>query len=144
MKEKEPSWVTKEMYEHMRTPDVVRQDKMRLVQLSLYEEDGGVRDRSCEDRNKYKCPYGDEAERFIERGGQIHLLWRLVEWYDYHWNRSRTFQPSAEDVKWCHYDEPSIIDVTSYEDVLKAVEDGRLKKINEEHEKYLKETGYEG
>jgi len=42
-------------------------------------------------------------------------------------------------MKWYHYGEPSIIDVTSYEDVLKAIEDGRLKKIIEERERYEEE-----
>ena len=36
--------------------------------------------------------------------------------------------------------EPSIIDVTSIEDVLKAVDDGRLDRIIEEYKKYVKET----
>jgi hypothetical protein len=38
-----------------------------------------------------------------------------------------------------HFDEPSIIDVTSYEDVLKALEDGRMDKIANEYIKYNKE-----
>ncbi|MDH5266425.1 MAG: hypothetical protein OEW62_01960 [Candidatus Bathyarchaeota archaeon] len=140
MKGEDPSWITREMYEYRRRPDVVRLDKMRLVELRFYEEVGGAKGKSCLDRNKYRCPYGDESERFVEDGELIYDLWRLVEWYDRHWNRSRMFQPSPADVKWCHYDEASIIDVTSYEDVLKAAEDGRLKGIFEEHERYLKET----
>ena len=140
MKGEEPSWITREMYEYRRRPDVVRLDKMRLVELRFYEEVGGAKDKSCLDRNKYRCPYGDESERFVEDGELIYDLWRLVVWYDRHWNRSRMFEPSPADLKWCHYEEPGIMDVTSYEDVLKAAEDGRLKGIFEEHERYLKET----
>jgi len=39
-------------------------------------------------------------------------------------------------MKWYHFGEPSIIDVTSYEDIIKAVEDGILEKIIEERKKY--------
>jgi hypothetical protein len=46
-------------------------------------------------------------------------------------------------MKWYHYGEPSIIDVTSYDDALKAREDGRLERIIQEHERYMKETGRE-
>ena len=64
-----------------------------------------------------------------------------MEWYDSHWNRTRTFSPAACEMKWYHYDEPRVIDVTSYEDVMKATEDGRLLKILEEFKKHEKETG---
>jgi hypothetical protein len=33
--------------------------------------------------------------------------------------------------------------VTSYDDVIKTIDDGRLERIMEEHERYMKETGYE-
>jgi hypothetical protein len=36
-----------------------------------------------------------------------------------------------------------MIDVTSYEDICKAVDDGRLDKIVAEHNRYMKESGYE-
>lgn len=39
-----------------------------------------------------------------------------------------------------HFEEPSIIDVTSYEDVLKALEDGIMEKILKEYKKYQEET----
>jgi hypothetical protein len=38
---------------------------------------------------------------------------------------------------------PPIIDVTDYNDIDKAIDDGRLKKIIEEHKRYMKETGAE-
>ena len=36
-----------------------------------------------------------------------------------------------------------MIDVTSYDDVTRAIEDGRLDKITDEHTRYMKETGRE-
>jgi hypothetical protein len=42
--------------------------------------------------------------------------------------------------KWYHYGEPQIIDVTSFDDIDKALDDGRFRRIVEEHEKYTKET----
>jgi hypothetical protein len=64
-----------------------------------------------------------------------------LQWYDRHWNRHSTFTPSSDEVKWYHWGEPSIIDLTSYQDILKALKDGRLDKIIDEHKKYMKETG---
>ena len=144
MKQKEPSWVTRQMYEHLKRPDVVREDRMRLVKLRFFEEDGGARGKSCEVKNKYKCPYGEESEQLTEDGRLVRALWRLIEWYDDHWNPSHTFRPAESEMKWYHYDEPSVIDVTSYEDILKAIDDGRIEKIKEEYERYMRETGIHG
>jgi DNA-binding LytR/AlgR family response regulator len=41
-----------------------------------------------------------------------------------------------------HFGEPNITDVTSYDDIFKALNDGRLEKIIEEHKKYMKEMDY--
>jgi hypothetical protein len=46
-------------------------------------------------------------------------------------------------MKWYHFNEPPIIDVTRYEDICKALDDGRLDKIVAEHKRYLNESGYE-
>jgi hypothetical protein len=43
-------------------------------------------------------------------------------------------------LKWYHYGEASIIDVTSFDDIVKAIEDGRFDRIVEEHERYMKEA----
>jgi hypothetical protein len=43
-------------------------------------------------------------------------------------------------MKWYHYNETPIIDVTSYDDILKAIDDGRLNRIIDEHKRYMKET----
>ena len=50
-----------------------------------------------------------------------------------------SLRPSAQDLKWYYYDEPSILDVTNYEDILEAIEDGRMERIIEERKKYEKE-----
>jgi len=141
MKQEEPSWIVKNMYEHYRRPDVVRGNKMMLVELRLYEEIGGAKDKSCQVENKYRCPYGKKSERLIEDGRLARFIWRHIKWYDYHWNPSPTYRPSVDELKWYHYGEPGIIDVTSYDDIVRAIEDGRLEKIIEEHKRYMKETG---
>jgi len=46
-------------------------------------------------------------------------------------------------LKCYHYDEPPIIDVTDYDDILHTIEDGRLDKIVDEHARYMKETNRE-
>jgi hypothetical protein len=104
-----------------------REDKMRLVKLKFFEEDGEANGKGCEVRNKYRCSYGEGSEKLIEDGMLIKALWRVIEWYDHHWNPSVNFRPSIQDMNWYHYDEPSILDVTSYDDILKAVDDGRLR-----------------
>lgn len=139
MKVQEPSYVTRSMYALYRRPDVVRRNKMNYVELRLYEEEGGAEGKACKVRNKYRCPYGEEANELLESGRLAKFVWRQIEWYDLHWNPSETFRPAEDDMKWYHYGEPSIVDVTSFEDIIKAVEDGRLKRIIEEWKKYEKE-----
>ena len=143
MKSPEPSWITKEMHEFYKRPDVVRSDKMRIVKLRFYEDLGGAEGKNCQVKNKYMCPYGEVSEQLIEDGELTKRIWREIEWYDYHWNPSHTWTPTQSNMKWYHFGEPSIIDVTSYDDIVKAFDDGRLEKIMEEHKQYMKETGYE-
>lgn len=141
MRQEEPSWMTKRMSEYLESPDVVKSDGMLHVKLRLYEEMGGAEKKSCEVRNRYRCPYGEKSVKFIKDGGLLKDLWHYVEWYDHYWNPSRGLSLSAQDMKWYHYDEPSILDVTSYEDILEAVKDGRMEKIMREYKKYVEETG---
>ena len=140
MKTKEPSYMTRRMYEFNRRPDVVRRDKMTYVELRLYEELGLAEGKGCEVKNKYKCPYGEESKELIEWGSLARFIWRQIQWYDTHWNPSQGFQPAASEMKWYHYGEPSVIDVTSYDDVLNAATDGRLEKVIEERKKYEQEN----
>jgi hypothetical protein len=60
----------------------------------------------------------------------------LVQWYDEHWHRSQSFRPSSNEAKWCPYDESGFPDVTSYDDIRKAIGNGRMEKILEEYKKY--------
>jgi len=137
----EPSWMTKRMHEFYDLPDVVRSCRMRLVELRFCDEIGLAAGKNCEVRHRYECPYGEESEQLVRSGGRGRIAWRLVEWYDSHWNGTHTVIPAACEMKWYHFDEPSVIDVTSYEDVLKATEDGRLQSVLEEFKKHEKETG---
>ena len=66
----------------------------------------------------------------------VRYLWRLVEFYDRHWNDPRTYTPSPSEAKWYHMGELGILDVTSRDDILKALEDGRMDKICSEYSRY--------
>jgi hypothetical protein len=46
-------------------------------------------------------------------------------------------------MKWYHYDETPIVDLADYDDVLRAIDDGRIIKVVEEHEAYMKEKELE-
>jgi hypothetical protein len=52
----------------------------------------------------------------------------------------RTYTPSPSEAKWYHMGGPSLLDVTSRDDVLKAIEDGRMEKILKEYKKYKEEA----
>jgi len=138
-KQEKPSLFAIDMCQHYKRPDVVRSDKMMIVKLKFYEEKGSAEGKTCDVRNMYRCPYGEESGQLIADGKVVKTLWKLIEWYDHYWNPRRGLLPGASDLKWYHYDEPSIIDVTSYDDILKAIDDGRLKRIMEERERYEKE-----
>ncbi len=116
---------------------------MRLVKLTFYEDVGGAEGKSCEVKNKYRCPYGEASEQLIMDGKLAKRAWREIKWYDHHWNPDHTCIPAQNMMKWYHYGEPSIVDVTSYDDIIKAIDDGRFTRIIEEHKKYMKETGYD-
>ena len=139
MKSPKPPWIVRKMDMYYRKPNVVRENKMKHVKLRLYEKLGLAEGKSCDVNNKYKCPYGKQADELIENGRIAKFIWDIVWWYDFHWNPSDTFRPSANDMKWYHYGEPSIIDVTDYNDILRAVEDGRLERIIEERKRYKSE-----
>jgi len=120
MKCENPSLSTRKRYEHNKRPDVVRRHKMLFVELKFYEEKGKAKGKSCNVKDEFKCPYGRKSEKLIEKGWVIYTVWQHIHWYD------------------CFENKPSIIDVTSYEDVLKALGDGRWEKIEKEHKKYIR------
>jgi hypothetical protein len=120
-----------------------KDDAMRQVEWRIYNELGEANNRTCEIMNFFRCPYGDGWRQLLQDGNDAHRFWEQITWYDHHWNPSHTSTPSARELKWYHFDEPSIIDVTSYDDIVKAIDDGRLDKIIDEHIRYMKETGRE-
>jgi len=117
-----------------------KQDAMRQVEWRIYNELAEANNRTCEIMNYFHCPYGDAYRELLQDGYDAHWLWEHIEWYDIHWNRSTSYTPAASDMKWYHYDEPAIIDVANYDDILNAIDDGRLDRIIDEHERYMKET----
>ena len=121
-----------------------RQDAMQKARLRVFSEFGGAGDRTCAVLNFFKCPYGKEYRTLLENGRAADTLWEHIVWYDRHWNRDQGSRPPDSARKWYHYDEPPIIDVSSFDDIRKALDDGRLDRIAAEHKRYMKETGYEG
>jgi hypothetical protein len=93
--------------------------------------------------NFFHCPYGDEWRKLVQHGHDAYLLWQQITWYDHHWNGSPYSTPSRSEQRWYHLNEPPIIDVTSYDDIIRAIEDGRLDRIIDEHIRYMKETDRE-
>ena len=109
---------------------------MANVKLEFLEAEGGAKGKVCEARNKYMCPYGEKSSELIELGAPVAYLWELIEFYNLHWNGSSSYTPSPCQAKWYHTGEPGILDVTSREDILKALEDGRISQIADEHKRY--------
>ena len=143
VKGKNPSWLAVEMSKHYKKPEEVKSHKMSHVELKVYEDVGETRGKSCSVENKYKCPYRARSKMLIKAGGLAKFIWQQILWYDHHWNPSEDQVSDVEDKKWTHYNEPGIIDVTSYGDIVKAINDGRFEKIVQEHKKYMEETGAE-
>jgi hypothetical protein len=121
----------------------LREDGMREAELRVYSELAGAANRTCTITNYFNCPYGEEWKQLLSDGHAANKLWEHVEWYDRHWNRGHSFRHTESERKWYHYGEPPIIDVSNFEDIRKALDDGRLDKIATEHERYMKETGCE-
>jgi hypothetical protein len=120
-----------------------KQDAMQQVEWRIYNELGAANDRTCEVVNYFHCPYGDEWRQLQENGYHAYHLWRHVSWYDHHWNQDPSQTPPASEMKWFHFNEPPIIDITDFDDITRAIEDGRLARIQGEHAAYMNETGRE-
>jgi len=118
-------------------------DAMRQVQWRVFNELAGAKGRTCDVHNHFRCPHRSERNQLLEVGYDAWRLWRHVEWFDDHWNRSLTYTPVASEMKWYHFDESSIIDGTDFEDLDRAIDDGRLDRIVQEHLRYMKETDRE-
>jgi hypothetical protein len=106
--------VLRAWYDHLHSPEKVRDEKMDSVELRLYEELGGASGKTCAVENTFTCPYGEDSESLIEDGQWIKDdIWCHLHWYHNHWNRQTTFTPPSDEMKWYRWDEPSIIDLTS-------------------------------
>ena len=99
--------------------------------------------RGCQLMNYYECPYGKKRDKLLSTGSFAEEFWDHIEWYDHHWYRSPSTQPKPSEMKWYHYDEKPIIDLTNSDDVAKSLDDGRYDRIVKEHIRYMKETGRE-
>jgi hypothetical protein len=115
-----------------------RQDAFTQVKFRILNEHAGAKDRTCDVFNFFKCPYGAEYDALIDRGRAACELLRQLQWYDAHWNRNTSVIPAQNEMKWYHFGEPGIIDVTNFDDVMKAAQDGRIQKVAAEHEAYHK------
>jgi hypothetical protein len=129
-----------ERWEKIEAEKFRRQDAMQKTQLRVVSEFGRAGDRTCDVLNFFKCPYGEEYKTLLEDGQAAFTLWGHIKWYDHHWNHDPGHIPAQDEMKWYHFNEPRILDVTNYEDIRKALNDGRLDKIAAEHERYLKES----
>jgi hypothetical protein len=123
------------IYEDRFSTQAIRDAKMKRVELEFLELYGGTEGKDCEARNKCLCPYGAKSSELIKLGHQVKMLWKIVEYYHSHWHSSKFCGPSKSDYQWYHLDEEDFLDVTSLEDILKAVEDGRIERIAEERQK---------
>ena len=124
-----------------------RQNRLKVTEYRLYNDLGEAHDRVCPlDEDKmdfFRCPFGEEAEKLVQDGRLIESLWRHLDWYNHHHWRSSIFEPARDKMKWYHYDETPIVDPADYDDVLRAIDDGRIIKVVEEHEAYMKEKELE-
>lgn len=120
---------------------VERDQALRDVEWRVYNELGEANNRTCKVVNYFKCPYGEERRKLIDDGILASEIWEHIKWYDHHWHKSHSLTAPNSELKWYHYGEPEIINITSLDDIVKAMEDGRFDKIMEEHERYMKETG---
>jgi len=123
--------------------DSQREDEIRQVEWRIYNELAEANNRTCKTLNYFHCPYGNARDQLLRDGDCAHLLWQHIHWYDNHWNPNTSYTPAASEEKWYHYKEPALIDVTNYDDIIRAIDDGRLDRIVEEHTRYMKETGRE-
>jgi hypothetical protein len=119
---------------------VEKNEAFSIVEWRGYNELGEANSRTCKVVNYFKCPYGEERRQLIENGSLAYKIWQHIKWYNHHWNNNHTTTAAKSEMKWYHYGEPGIIDVTSLDDIVKALDDGRFDKIVEEHERYMREN----
>lgn len=130
----DPFWA--QLYDYRFSAESLRMEKMKRAELGFLEVEGGAEGKVCAPHNKCLCPYGAKSWELIKLGEMVKSLWDLVEFYDSHWNGSRSFTPSRSDTEWYHFGEVGFLNVTSREDILNALEDGRMEKVADEFKRY--------
>jgi hypothetical protein len=119
------------LYDNSFSANASKSAKMARVQLGFLEIDGAAEGKFCAVHNKYLCPYGPKSGEFVKLGNMVRYLWLLIEFYDRYWNNPKGCTKPLKEAKLNHIDKPSLIEVTSRDDILKALEDGRIDKIIE-------------
>jgi hypothetical protein len=142
MESGEASEYNKDTWFYNRKPQKVKENKMHDVELKLYEEIGRAEGKACIEGNRYNCPYKAKSTKLADCGSTAKFIWKLVKYYDDYWNGSPDITPCAGVRRFCHFGEPSIIDVTDYEDIIRACSDGRMMKIKKEHDEFQKGIPY--
>ena len=89
--------------------------------------------------NRFRCPYGEKAKKLVKWGRLARFAWWMIKWHNLYWKGSSSVIPSECDSKCYHLGEPSIMDMADYDDVVKALYDGRMARIMREYERYEKE-----
>lgn len=136
LKREKPSWLSIEMAKHDKKPEIIRQNKTYFVKLRLYEEFGGAKGKSCDVRNKYKCPYGELSEDLARDGYTVEVMIDAMEWYDL--NKKRGFHDDFFSGDGEFDDESIRVDLASFHDVGEAVSDGRMSKLVNKYMEYMK------
>jgi hypothetical protein len=118
------------------SPRSLMEEKMKRVELGFLEHEGGAEGKTCEVHNKSLCPYGARSLELIKYGHLVEVLWKIVKYYDEHWHSKDPYSSTSSYAQWYHANEEDFLDVTSREDILSALEDGRIDRIAEERKKY--------
>jgi hypothetical protein len=126
------------LYDSPFSAETSKSAEMARVQLRFLEVDGAAEGKACAVRNKYLCPYGKKSRELVKRGDMVRYLWLLIEFYDRHWNNLKGYKTPLREAKSCQVGDSSLLEVTSRDDILKALEDGRMDKIVEEFRKHNK------
>jgi hypothetical protein len=96
---------------------------MTVAELNMLEALGAA-GKHCSVKNEFQCPYGDQYRHLMAEGVFAERLWTHIRWYDRH-----------------HRDAEPLVDVTRFEDLWAALDDGRLDQVIREHKAWMKETG---
>jgi len=128
------------LYNYRFSPRSLMEENMKRVELGFLEHEAGAEEKTCEVSNKSLCPYGARSLELIKYGHLVEALWKIVEYYDEHWHGNDPHRSTSSYARWYHAAEEDFLDVTSREDILSALEDGRIERIADERRKYEEAT----